>query len=161
GEELWVSNGTPAGTRSLTQLAPLWPFGTHAKDPPVIAAFGSRGYFAADDGVHGWGVWRSDGTVSGTHRVTDRRAPFLPDALRRPMTEVNGRLVFIASGSGRRAVWATGGDPGSMVLIKDCRYDCGSVAPAGGRAVFDVTGTAHGTELWSTDGTAGTHLLRS
>ena len=37
----------------------------------LLAASGSEVYFKADDGTHGAELWRSDGTVSGTHIVQD------------------------------------------------------------------------------------------
>jgi len=164
GEELWVSDGTPAGTRALTQLAPPQPFSVHPDDPPVIAAFGGRIYFAADDGVHGWEIWRSDGTVAGTRRITDlaNPAPFSLALLQSEMVEVNGRLLFVAvAGGSRSAIWATGGTPRSTTVVKDCPAGCGPVAAIGGKAVFFFNDAAHGTELWSTDGTAaGTRRLR-
>ena len=33
-------------------------------------------YFAADDGIHGWEPWRSDGTVAGTYMVKDVREEY-------------------------------------------------------------------------------------
>ena len=169
GEELWASDGTQAGTLQVTQLAPPQPFNTGSADPeenrPVVVAFGSRVYFAANDGVHGWEIWRSNGTVAGTRRITDFAdpAPFVLPALRRGMAEVKGRLIFPAS-AGRRgwALWTAGGTSTSASMLKDCLSGCGHgrqyggvVTAIGGRAVFMLADTAHGTQLWSTDGTAG------
>jgi len=175
GQELWASDGTQAGTLQVTQLAPSQPFITNPDDPddgPVVAAFGGRVYFAANDGAHGWEIWRSNGTVSGTRRITDFAdpRPFVLPILRRGMAEVKGRLIFpAAAGKKGWALWTAGGNPLSVTVLKDCLLGCGHgrqyggrVTAIGGRAVFLLADAAHGTRLWGTDGTAaGTRELRS
>ena len=56
GYELWVSDGTEAGTRLLHDLAP----GAASSHPFELTAAGSRVYFSADDGVHGRELWVLD-----------------------------------------------------------------------------------------------------
>ncbi|TDH60565.1 hypothetical protein E2C06_21205 [Dankookia rubra] len=68
GQELWVSDGTPAGTHVVADLVP----GTGSSSPSSIGALG-RGLaaFAADDGSTGREPWITDGTEAGTHRLAD------------------------------------------------------------------------------------------
>lgn len=54
GSELWMSDGTPAGTRILQDINP-----GPADSQPQGYAPGSRAlFFSADDGVHGYELWR-------------------------------------------------------------------------------------------------------
>ena len=69
GMELFVSNGTPEGTRLLRDIAP----GNQPFDPAPtqLIAVGNRDYFTANDGVHGQELWISDGSTEGTRLVVD------------------------------------------------------------------------------------------
>jgi ELWxxDGT repeat protein len=42
--------------------------------PDAITPVGGVAYFAANDGVHGRELWRTDGTEAGTYLVADRTA---------------------------------------------------------------------------------------
>ena len=68
-EELWTSDGTPAGTRPLTRFAEPLPF-DRLPDESVGTVIDGVLYFLADDGT-GRDLWQTDGTVQGTRRVTD------------------------------------------------------------------------------------------
>jgi ELWxxDGT repeat protein len=67
GVELWVSDGTTAGTRLLLDICP----GAGDGEPLDLVSVGDRVYFTADDGRHGRELWRSDGTPEGTVMVKD------------------------------------------------------------------------------------------
>ena len=67
GQELWVSDGTDAGTRMVKDINP----GMGNSMPMGITAVGGRLYFSADDGVHGSELWTSDGTEAGTWMLRD------------------------------------------------------------------------------------------
>src|SRR5262245_59583602 len=60
-----------------------------------IVAIGSTTYFAANDGVHGIELWKSDGTANGTVLVADIN----PGSSSEPryLTNVNGTLFFVAN----------------------------------------------------------------
>jgi ELWxxDGT repeat protein len=75
GVELWVTDGTAAGTVLLKDINP----GSGSSYPYSLQFLSSGGYgdaylsgtfsklwFAADDGAHGVEFWRTDGTAAGT-----------------------------------------------------------------------------------------------
>lgn len=84
---LWVSDGTTAGTRLLKSFAvtTIQARATTERTsepripgpipPPqnyyYLTAIGNTLFFRANDTVHGMELWRSDGTVAGTTLVTD------------------------------------------------------------------------------------------
>ncbi|WP_257448703.1 ELWxxDGT repeat protein [Archangium lipolyticum] len=67
GAELWVSDGTPGGTRRVRDIRP----GTEGSQPKELVVMGGLLFFTADDGVSGRELWRSDGTEEGTFRLVD------------------------------------------------------------------------------------------
>jgi large repetitive protein len=167
GDELWTSDGTPGGTRPLTQFAARRPF------VPTHFLKGLDGvlYFVADDVTAGADLWRSDGTVAGTRRVTDFgfAAPFGEQGFgirAEQIAKVGDRLAFLADDglSGRR-IWTSGGTPASTEPFV-CAGGCpaidprGPLAAVGGRLVFLASDARHGSELWVTEGASGAHLVR-
>ena len=55
GFELWVSDGTRQGTRLAQDLLP----GPASSSPSELATSGGNLFFLADDGIHGYEVWRA------------------------------------------------------------------------------------------------------
>lgn len=66
GRELWVSDGTEAGTVKLDWMPPY-----RYPEPSNLTIVGDRIYFTATDDVHGIELWASDGTADGTEMVAD------------------------------------------------------------------------------------------
>jgi ELWxxDGT repeat protein len=67
GAELWVTDGTEAGTRRVKDIHS----GSNGSDPHNLVAVGDTLFFVATDGAHGAEPWRSDGTEAGTRLVRD------------------------------------------------------------------------------------------
>src|SRR5258708_23396288 len=87
-EQLWVTDGTPAGTHLVQS------FSTGAIFD--LTTIGSRVYFTIDDGVDGRELWTSDGTTAGTVLVKDIN-PGSGASYPSSLTNVNGTLYFQAS----------------------------------------------------------------
>jgi len=102
GTELWVSDGTSAGTRLLKDIRP----GTPASYPSELTRMGERWvYFSAEDSENGNEIWRTDGTAAGTQLVADLNPGALPSNAEQ-FTLNKGRLLFVASsGVSGHEVW--------------------------------------------------------
>jgi ELWxxDGT repeat protein len=120
GRELWRSDGTAGGTYmvrdirpgALSGLAPE-PTTTPADNntgfvdvPETLVAAAGQVYFAADDGVHGVELWRSNGSAGGTRLVADL-APGAASSSPRPMLAAGGRVYLsVLDESIGRELWA-------------------------------------------------------
>lgn len=65
GRELWVSGAPFYGTATMVDINP----GGSSSNPRYLKSHGSYATFTADDG-HGRALWRTDGTVKGTYKVS-------------------------------------------------------------------------------------------
>jgi len=158
--QLWVSDGTAAGTLKLLDGPGKFEGG------PIrsLARLGNRLIFAASDSGHGQELWTSDGTVGGTRRLADVRpgpSPSWPDEL----TAVGNRVYFSADdGKTGRELWSTNGTTAGTKRVADLRPGSRSSVPQsltaiGGRLVFAADDGTAGLEVWSSNGTAvGTRL---
>ena len=112
-------------------------------------------YFAADDGVHGSALWRSDGTEAGTTMVKD----FGPGSFLYLQPTSTGFLYFSASlgpGPIPNQLWRSDGTEAGTTLIKQTQGIFGFIATKG-RIVYFTGGGA----LWRSDGTPqGTTVVR-
>jgi ELWxxDGT repeat protein len=133
-------------------------------------------YILLVDNMHGWDLWRTDGTKGGTVLVKSmepyKNSPFsFPQGSSSPaMAAVGGRLVFVVDdGDHGEEPWVTDGTAEGTRLLKDCNPgpdDCklAIISQQDGRVQFwshtkDVVDRPW-MELWSTDGTeTGTRRL--
>ncbi|HEX3109276.1 MAG TPA: hypothetical protein VHU41_09290, partial [Thermoanaerobaculia bacterium] len=138
--ELYVSDGTAAGTRDIGK------FPAHLSPTPV----GVNGflYFLGQDATVGPQLWVSDGTFIGTHMVQrDFECPgpscgVAPTAFLR----ASSKAMFLTAGG----LW-TIGDRGSTIqqIASIADPELFAYSPTAARAYFAAKNT-----LWSTDGTA-------
>ncbi|HRC84039.1 MAG TPA: hypothetical protein PK413_00360 [Thermoanaerobaculia bacterium] len=99
--QVWVSDGTPQGTRPVTHFTDAYAFdrfgGFRATDRGV--------YFVAREGRQGFDLWFSDGTVRGTRALTSftNPNPFSPIFRLEQITELGDAVLFAADGDGAGA----------------------------------------------------------
>ncbi len=160
-----------AGSVLVKDITP----GPALSGPSVLTNVNGVLYFAADDGVHGFELWKSDGTAAGTMLVQDiNTGPAHSEPIQ--LLNLNGTLYFAAAdGVHGDELWRSEGTRDTTVLVKDIN---GGVLPSAPTALTDVNGTLFftaytgaipedtattdtGRELWKSDGTAaGTVLVK-
>ncbi len=163
GEELWVSDGTDAGTHLVKDILP-GPGSSIGTPSPVV--LNGVVFFTANDGIHGYELWVSDGTDAGTHLVKDI-APGSQSSGISYLLAAGGRLFFAADdGTHGIELWTSDGTGAGTHLVKDILPGAESSLPVnltavGRHVVFTATDGVHGSEPWVSDGTdAGTFLLQ-
>jgi ELWxxDGT repeat protein len=154
GRELWVSDGTGAGTRRVKDL---WP-GPTGSEPQSLSAYNGLLYFAASDPEHGRELWRSDGTPEGTVMVQDLEPGAEGTAPDRLTRGGDGALYFLAHFQGlTTALMRTDGKAGAVEVAR-VPAEGGileSLTAVGGRLFF-VMGHLHDPmlHLMATEGGA-------
>jgi ELWxxDGT repeat protein len=174
GREPWVSDGTAAGTRRVTDInQQIYPFpfggfpGVGSSTPGPAVWTGSRFLFAADDGIHGRELWSTDGTAAGTALLADLDRISVggrpSDSNPGSFAPLGSSFLFAADdGVEGRELWATDGTaPGTRPVRDLLPGPLGSsphdLVAFGGKVWFlaSNTGSADGGEaIWTSDGTA-------
>ncbi len=170
--ELWRSDGTEAGTRMVKKIRAdsASPFTAPSQgNNPVRWQHGVAGgllYFVANDGVHGFELWRTDGTAAGTFLLKDIfPGPhgafgdyFDSNAL---VGQEAGGSFFFRTGDGinRAQLWKTDGTTAGTVLIHPGADVSAprNFTELNGNLLFTAYNGDSGSGLWRSDGTqAGT-----
>jgi len=171
GDELWVSDGTRAGTHIVKDIFPGW----EGSEPRNLTAVGDRLFFSAlakdsQPGFPNRELFVSDGTRLGTQMVRNINNYFR--AIERSsdpeeLTDVNGTLYFSAIDTNLdRELWKSDGTKAGTVRVRNLNAPTPGSAeqssnPANLTAVgdtlfFNAIATG-GNDLWKSDGTfAGT-----
>lgn len=168
GRELWTSDGTDAGTSLVKDIRP----GPEGSDPDSIIdqlytavrvgigydyVHDGMLYFAADDGVAGRELWRSDGTESGTELFADVR-PGPEGSGPRNLLASDGDIVFSfvaddgVHGVAPWASWGGGIGDGTFMTRGVPTGADGKSAPFSIDGEFAVFDDADGGELWIVGG---------
>jgi len=167
GTELWVTDGTAAGTRRLTDVCP----GSCSGAPHDLTTVGDLVFFKTVDDPLIWdplgestAVWRTDGTPEGTFEVLAGTKP-------RCMSAHQDRLLIGAYRGHSlddyvEELWVADGEADGTVLIKEYTHPTAPKIPCGfsefeGLTYFTAAVEETGKELWRTDGTpSGTRILK-
>ena len=89
GDELWVTDGTAAGTKQIKDLYDAG--GGEDSHPDQFTVIGAQAYFSAKIDANNKVLWVTDGTAAGTKRVEP--AIYNPQMLK----NFNGKLIFKAA----------------------------------------------------------------
>jgi ELWxxDGT repeat protein len=131
--------------------------------PSWMTGVGGTLYFSARDGVHGWELWKSDGTAAETSLVRDVN-PGPEDSFPSSLTNVEGTLFFRAGTRFHTSdLWKSDGTALGTVLVRGPGGPQASswLTSVAGTLFFTARDPTHGDELWKSDGTVGgTALVR-
>lgn len=163
GTELWVTDGTNAGTVMVKDINP----GTGNSSPFKLTAIGNTVYFRATDGTNGTELWKSDGTSGGTVMVKDINSA-AGNAAPDQFTVMNGALYFLANNNTNGIeLWKSDGSNAGTTMVKDINTGAtGSaitnIIATSNYILFSADNGINGLELWKSDGTtAGTNMLKN
>lgn len=162
--ELYMSNGTQAGTRLVRDIADAATY--LSSYPTFLTGVGDVVYFSAQDNVGDRELWRSDGTYAGTRRVRNI-AVGINDSDPTALTVMGGELYFSAHDhTGASYLWTTDGTPAGTVKVTARRFygELRHMIAVGNVLYFQANdnNATNGAELWRSDGTAaGTRMVRN
>ena len=162
GASLWT-----APTVAAQPLRDLNPRTGESSYPSHFTSLGDRALFVADDGITGRELWATDGTSSGTVRVTNFQGAGhgVPFAHTKPFPFDGRALVSLDNGTGAE-LWITDGTAPGTRLVADLYSGRPGSHPEPmiewrGQVYF-LAGPATNRNLYVTDGTAlGTRALTS
>lgn len=162
GEELHSADGSEATATLVKDIRP----GSGSSNPTwlTLSPDGKSVLFQADDGTNGLELWTSDGTSNGTVLLKDIN-PGAAASSPGELAVFGGKTYFQAfTADVGFELWETDGTAQGTVLLKDIDPGVASSRPRlsptlsattvfRGELYFSATTTAHGVELFKTDGT--------
>ncbi|MCB9007918.1 MAG: hypothetical protein H6656_11220 [Ardenticatenaceae bacterium] len=173
GEELWVTDGTEAGTYMVKDINPYGSNGSEFDSEPLfMTVYKNELYFRATNTLTGTELWKSDGTEAGTVLVKNI---YLEDGMGAAessdpygFVEFNGELFFVAKDSTTdtaNGLWKTDGTEAGTVRVGNVfvhNYGYSSPVIFGNAMYFNGSlDKFNDKELWKSDGTAsGTVLVK-
>ncbi|WP_153799180.1 ELWxxDGT repeat protein [Foetidibacter luteolus] len=169
GLELWKTDGTTVGTLLVKDINPTgdsyYITQSYLVDDYSMKGEGKNIFFAADDGIHGQELWKSDGTDAGTVMLADiaignsANSSFPHDFL-----ALNGKLYFVVNVNTYyySDFWVTDGtaEGTKAVLSRNAENyprltDLRSAGIVGGKIIFAASWSKkEQASIWICDGTA-------
>ena len=149
GRELWVTDGTAAGTHLVVDLSP----GPDSSSPHELVVFDDRLYFAAATATTGYEWFSTDGTAAGTQLLRDIY-PGENSSLPGSAVVAAGALWFAAfTPEDGRELWISDGTPAHTHEVVDLASGSTSANPSeltslGDRVVFSATNSSLAAKPW-------------
>jgi len=158
GPELWSSDGTPGGTALIRDV---WPGvgGDAFSNSGLVREAGQPLLTTLSDGVHGFELWKTDGTATGTTMVKDV-LPGGDDGHPRELVVIGATHYFAGFDHEHGLeLWKSDGTEAGTALVKDISPGPNWSVPellttSGSTLFFYADDGVHGHELWKSDGTA-------
>jgi ELWxxDGT repeat protein len=151
-DELWCSDGTAVGTRSVSHVLP----GVSFSNVTEVASAGSTRFVSGSRGTVGTELYVATAADAASVIDINPAGGSIPQS----MVALGNILLFSADdGTNGRELWRSDGTPGGTFMVIDINSGAGSSAPAelalvGSEVYFAANDGANGVELWKTDGTA-------
>lgn len=160
GSELWRTDGTPMGTYMLKDIF-TGTGGAFESEVLNATVFQNKLYFIAKDIAHGYEIWVTDGTSSGTQLFVDV-TPGVSSSAIGNLIVVNNRIVFELRNGFNTTLYSLNSINKTLTFLKSYEVIY-TIFSMGNYAVFSgrLPGGVLGTDLWRTNGTpSGTYLLK-
>lgn len=159
-DQLWISDGTTAGTASVPGVS----------YPQSLTGTTNGVLFTMWGGAAGRELWFSDGTAAGTAMVADLSPGAASSSVYdRGVPLGSSAVLYLNTAATGFEPWISDGTAAGTFQLADVMPGPPSSMPAtslpylvssGTRAYFAADDGAHGTEIWTTDGTVlGTRML--
>jgi ELWxxDGT repeat protein len=137
-----INQGTPNGI-------------SHQLEIRTPLNLGDIAYFAADDGAHGFELWKSDGTDFGTKMIKDISSGETSSEIN-SLVAMGGYAYFIVRSEENVGLWRSDGTEGGTYRVKELSISS-DLQVAGNKLFFSTE-----DEVWTSDGTeAGTFVVKS
>lgn len=164
GNELWVTDGTIAGTSFFVDLNY-----SNGSYPTKFTNVDGDLFFKARGKEYGYQLFKSDGTKSGTFMIKDIHPDYDNITEDSEMESINGTLFFSAiDGVHGYELWKSDGSESGTVMVKDINpgskssmTDFQPLTVINDVLYFYADDGVHGFELWRSDGSeSGTYMIK-
>lgn len=160
GTELWLYNG-----KTTQMVKDIFPGSSSSLEYTNFLVINDILYFTAVDGTRQTGLWKSDGTESGTQLI--KYLSITNNYSYYTLLNFNGKLVFIIKDDNNQgeSIWITDGTSAGTSLIKKITNSFNqaitNIKVFKNNLVFSAYNDTTGNELWISNGTNdGTKILK-
>ncbi|MDP5093312.1 MAG: T9SS type A sorting domain-containing protein [Polaribacter sp.] len=156
GAELWKTDGTLSNTNLVKDIYSdntLWEKSSGVNN---FIKVGATIYFTAKDIIHGYELWKTDGSEAGTQLIKDIYPGNNNNSPPSNLTEFNNQLYFVQSDGVSRQVWKTDGTEVGTIKVSNIPngyFEGNSTAMFAFNNVlyFSYYHPDFGVELWKLD----------